>query len=75
MQLSKKNLISSTLFLLGLVVLLVLLSMFFRPKNNTERYGMEEPRANGILSEPEESLDVFFVGDSISYASIIPVQI
>mgnify|MGYP003307324769 CR=1 FL=1 len=65
MQLSKKNIISSVVFLLGLVALLVLVSMFFRPKKNTEYYGMEEPRANGILSEPKETLDVFFVGDSI----------
>lgn len=75
MQLSKKNIISSVVFLLGLVALLVLVSMFFRPKKNTEYYGMEEPRANGILSEPKETLDVFFVGDSISYTSIIPLQI
>ena len=75
MQLSKKNIISSVAFFLGLLILVWLSSAFFRPKNNAERYGMEEPRANGILSEPEETLDVFFVGDSISYASIIPIQI
>ena len=75
MQLSKKNIISSALFLLGLVGLLALASWFFQPKNNQDSYGMEEPRANGILGEPEETLDVLFVGDSVSYASIIPVQI
>jgi len=75
MQLSKKNIISSACFLLGLVILLAMASMFFRPKNNQDLYGMEEPRANGILGEPEETLDVLFVGDSVSYASIIPIQI
>lgn len=75
MQLSKKNIISSVVFLLGLVVLLALASLIFQPKNNMERYGMEDYRANGILGEPEETLDVLFVGDSISYCSIIPMQI
>lgn len=75
MQTSKKNMINSILFLIGFIVLLVLASFVFQPKNNTKRYDMEETRANGILGEPEETLDVLFIGDSISYTSIIPIQI
>lgn len=75
MQMKIKNIISSAIFLLGLVMLLVFSSLFFQPKSNKGSYGMEEPRANGILGEPEGTLDVFFVGDSISYTSIIPMQI
>ena len=70
-----KNIVSSAIFLLGLIVLLVLSSMFFRPKNNTEEHGMEDVTANGILGEPEQTLDVLFIGDSVSYCSVIPVQI
>lgn len=75
MQLSKKNMISSTVFLLGLMVLIVLVSLIFQPKNNTEAAGMEDVAANGILGEPEQSIDVLFIGDSVSYCSVIPVQI
>jgi len=57
------------------LLLLVLGSLFFRPKNNTESYGMEDQRANGILAEQEQTIDVLFVGDSVSYCSVIPVQI
>ena len=75
MQLNKKNVINSALFLLGLVMLLALLSVCFRPKDNREHNGMEDIRANGILSEPEETMDVMFIGDSISYVSVMPMQI
>lgn len=75
MQTKVKKIVSSALFLLGLLLLLVLTSRFFEPKNNTEKYGMEDQRANGILAEPEQSIDVLFVGDSVSYCSVIPVQI
>lgn len=75
MQTKMKNIVSSVLFLLGLVLLLVLASRFFEPKNNMESYGMEDQRANGILAEPEQTIDVLFLGDSVSYCSVIPVQI
>lgn len=75
MQLSKKNMISSAVFLLGLVLLLVVSSMIFQPKNNTEAAGMEDVAANGILGEPEQSIDVLFIGDSVNYCSVIPMQI
>ena len=70
-----KTIISSVGFLLGLVILIVFLSQFFRPKNNTEMHGMEDVAANGILGEPEQSIDVLFIGDSVSYCSVIPIQI
>ncbi|MBR5128084.1 MAG: hypothetical protein IKU69_06605, partial [Roseburia sp.] len=75
MQTKMKNIVSSVLFLLGLLLLLMLASRFLEPKNNTEEYGMEDQRANGILAEPEQSIDVLFIGDSVSYCSVIPVQI
>lgn len=75
MQIKIKNIVSGILFLLGLVFLLMAASLFFQPKNNTEAYGMEDVKANGILGEPEETIDVLFIGDSVSYCSVIPVQI
>lgn len=75
MQAKMKDIVSSVLFLLGLLVLLILASRFFEPKNNMESYGMEDQRANGILAEPEQTIDVLFIGDSVSYCSVIPVQI
>lgn len=75
MKLKMKNILSGILFLIGLVGLLLLLSLVFQPKNNTAASGMEDVRANGILSEPEQTIDVLFLGNSVSYCSIIPMQI
>ena len=74
-QMKMKKIISSAGFLLGLLVLLVVSSLFFQPKNNTEEHGMEDVAANGILGEPKQTLDVLCIGDSVSYWSVIPVQI
>ncbi len=75
MRIQKKNILSGALFLLGLLVLLVGASIVFRPQNNTQANGMEDERANGVLGEPEDTIDVLFLGDSITYCSIIPMQI
>lgn len=75
MKITKKELLSSALFLLGLLGLLMLSSWFFRPKNTAEAYGMEDWEANAILAEAENTIDVLFLGDSVSNCSIIPIQI
>lgn len=71
----RRHIISAAMFLLILALLLVPLSLIFRPKNNSQEAGMEEPRANGILAEPENSIDVLFLGNSLAYCSMNPMEI
>jgi hypothetical protein len=61
-------------FLMILVLLLVVLSGLFLPKSNREDFGMEEPLANGILGERENSIDVVILGDSETYSAFSPMQ-
>lgn len=75
MSLKVKNITGSIIFLLGLLGLLIVSSWFFQPKRNTEAYGMEDWRANGILGEPEQTIDVLFLGDSVTYCAINPFVI
>ena len=71
----RKRCFAALLFFAGLALLLLLVSAVFVPKDNTPQAGMEEEYANGILGEPEKTIDVLMVGDSYSYTSTIPPQI
>ncbi len=59
-------------FIAGLLILLMAVSRLLMPKNNTKEAGMQDPVANGILSEPDYTLDVVVLGDSETFCSIIP---
>ncbi len=61
-------------FGLGLVVLLLVTSYIFMPKSNNPQGGMEATKANGILGEEANTIDMVVVGDSETYASITPMQ-
>ena len=52
------------LFVAILAVLITGLSVLMHPKNNREDYGMGEMKANGILAEPADTIQVVMVGDS-----------
>lgn len=71
----KNNILKSFIFLLILVFILLILSHIFNPKNNSEEFGMHETRANGILGEKEDTIDIVVVGDSETYTSIIPMEL
>ena len=71
----KRNILSAGSFLLILALLLVLLSLAFFPKGNRLEDGIQEPELYGFLGEPENSLDVVVLGDSIPLCSMIPPRL
>lgn len=71
----KKNIVKSICFVLILILILWILSIIFIPKNNLKDFGMHYPKANGILGEKENTIDILVVGDSESYRAIIPMKL
>ncbi len=74
MKQAVKNLFRAGMFFTLLIVLLWTAGIILRPKNNTKAAGMTNVSANGILAEPDNSLDVLFLGDSETYNSFIPLN-
>lgn len=68
-----KRILAWLVFLAGLLGLLLLASRICIPKNNDSLSGMEQARANGILAEPPESIDILVLGDSEAYTSFSPL--
>ena len=62
-------------FLAGLVVLVALLGRLFVPKGNAPEDDMLDVLASGILSEPEDTIDVLFVGDSEGNRAFVPLEL
>ena len=70
-----KKWVHAIIFVGVFLLLLTGVSVFLSPKNNTRRDGMKNQEANGILTEPEDTVDVLMLGDSESYSSMSPLQI
>ena len=58
----------------ALVALLAATSLFFRPKSNITEYGLFDAASTGVLAEPDDSLDVLFIGDSLILNSCMPLD-
>lgn len=71
----RKRILRACAFLALLLVLLEAAGLLLRPKNNNSRAGMQEPVANGILGEPDNTIDALFLGDSEAYCAFIPLEI
>lgn len=70
-----KKIIGTTSFIMIFVLLLIISSFIFMPKNNLAKFGMTDTAANGILGEKANTIDVLVIGDSEAYSSIIPMEI
>ena len=70
-----KHITRALCFLLPLLALALLLGLVFRPKNNTLSGGMLETDPLAVSSQPENSLDVLFLGDSEAYSGFVPMAL
>ena len=69
-----KHVLTVILFICGLFILLIPVSKLVNPKTNEPGSGTHDIPANGILGEPEDTIDVVIVGDSESYSTFIPLE-
>lgn len=75
MRKSAKYLGRQLLFVCILAVLIGLVSIAAKPRGFNREDGFYEPRAYAYMAEPENSIDVLFLGDSLCGFSCSPVQI
>lgn len=71
----KHTFLRASLFFLILAILLGGLSALFLPKGNRLEDGIQAPELYAFLGEPENSLDVVVIGDSIPLSSFIPAYL
>lgn len=71
-----KDILRFSVFFLFLAILIVGTSCLFPPKNYWEEFRKgENPTAHAVLNEPEDSIDVLFLGDSLVYSAISPMEL
>ena len=70
-----KNILRTILFLTIFTLLFLMVTPVFVPKDNSYYSGIHEESTKGFLAEPENSIDVFFIGDSEVHSTFIPLRI
>lgn len=75
MKITMQQLTRSIAFLFSLVIILLLCGQIFMPKNNRATDGMENIQANAILAEPDNTIDVLMIGDSLAYSAFSPMEL
>ena len=75
MENNKKNVKNSLIFLFILFILISLIVTIFLQNKQVKYVDISEQKAEGILSEKENTLDVVAIGDSETFTSIIPLQL
>lgn len=68
------KLVRALCFFLILGILLSLTGYALMPKNNSQKKGMRNEHSVGFFSQPEGSIDVFFVGNSNTYGAFSPIE-
>lgn len=67
-----KNIRFTVFFLLIFSLLLLFFSWYFLPKDNTPEAGIQDYTASGFLAEPEDSLELVILGDSVPLCAFSP---
>ena len=70
-----KNIIKSVCFFVIFVLLLIVMNVFFMPSYNLKEYGVLDVTTYEILEEKKDTIDVLFVGDSLVYSAVSPMEI
>ncbi len=69
------NLLKSILFLVLLIIILELITIMLLPKYSIKKYGFQNTVKYEILQEKPDTIDVIYLGDSLVYSSISPMEI
>lgn len=62
-------------FMTGLVMIMIVTSIVFSPKREVYNAIAVEEKEKSLNEEPENTLDIIFMGDSESYSGFSPLQI
>lgn len=70
-----KNLFKSILFITIFIFTVHIITYFLIPGENVKKYGVLKAGNYEILSEEKNTIDTIFLGDSLVYSSISPMEI
>ena len=70
-----RNFIKSIVFTSLFIVFTILIGVLLLPWHSIAKYGLYKTAAYEVLWEKEDSIDAIFLGDSLIYNSISPMEI